>query len=79
VTIVNGRASAGLAYDFHRNVEGALRPFKARLEFGAGYRMVNVEGPGSAEFKDNNAFAEAAFVMRHRWGNVRLTGTYVAE
>ncbi len=75
----NGSAAGGLAFDFHNNVEGALRPFKARLEFGAGYRTVRVQGPGSAEFTDDGPFAEAAFVMRHRWGNVRLTGTYVAE
>lgn len=79
VEIVNGSARAGLAFDFHRNVEGTLRPFKARVELGAGYRNVSVEGPGTAEFKDNAPFAEAAFVMRHRWGNVRLTGTYVVD
>lgn len=74
-----GIARAGLAFDLHRNVAGALRPYKSRLEVGGGYRTYSAEGPGSAEFKDSGAFAEGAFVLRHRWGNVRLTGTYTFE
>lgn len=79
IEIISGAARAGLAFDFHRNVAGALRPFKARFEVGGGYRTFSVQGPGTAEFSDDSPFAEAAFVMRHRWGTVRLTGTYAFE
>lgn len=73
-------ARVGLAHDFHSYAEGVLRPFKARLELGAGYRMTDVTVPdGGAEFSDDDTFAEAAFVLRHRWGTVRLTGTYINE
>ncbi|MEO8379243.1 MAG: hypothetical protein ABI779_06230 [Acidobacteriota bacterium] len=74
-----GIAQAGLAFDLHRNVAGALRPFKSRFEVGAGYRTYSVEGPGNAEFKDDGAFAQSSFVLRHRWGTIRLTGTYTFE
>lgn len=74
-----GTARAGLAFDLHRNVAGALRPFKSRIEVGGGYRTISVQSAGPAEFKDSGAFAEGAFVLRHRWGNVRLTGTYTFE
>jgi hypothetical protein len=79
VEVMNGAAQAGLAFDFHRNVAGALRPFKARFEVGAGYRTFSVEGDSIAEVSQDNPFAEAAFVMRHRWGNIRLTGTFIAD
>jgi len=74
-----GAARAGLAFDFHRNVEGSLRPYKSRLEVGGGYRSFSVEGPGNAEFTDDGAFAEGGFVLRHRFGTIRITGTYSFE
>lgn len=77
---LNGSARVGLAHDFHSYAEGVLRPFKARLEVGAGYRKTEVTVPdGGPEFNADDTFAEAAFVLRHSWGTVRLTGTYVNE
>jgi hypothetical protein len=79
VEIVNGAVRGGLAFDFHQHADNALRPFKARLEAGAGYRTASIEGPGSSEFKHDVPFAEAAFVLRSRWGNVRFVGTYETD
>lgn len=79
VEVVSGAAQAGVAFDFHQNVAGALRPFKSRVELGAGYRTFRFEDPAAAEVTENGAFAQAAFVLRHRWGNVRLTGTYETD
>lgn len=75
----NGAARAGLAFDFHSQAEGVLRPLKARLEIGAGYRTSERTLDTGAELTDNDTFAEAAFVLRHRWGTVRLSGIYLTE
>jgi len=53
--VFNRTLRAGLAYD--------VRPYRARLEIGGGYR-------------NEDAFGEAALVMRHRWGTVRLTALF---
>ena len=76
---LRGAARLGLGFDFHRQTDEAIRPFKARFEIGAGYRTFERSAPGLPEFSDDDTFAEAAFVMRHRWGTVRLTGTYLNE
>jgi hypothetical protein len=76
---LNGAARAGLAFDFHSQAENVLRPFKARLEIGAAFLATQVSQPDRPEVSLNNAAAEAAFVLRHRWGTLRLTGTYVNE
>lgn len=75
----SGVARAGLAFDFHSQADNVLRPFKARLEIGAAYRTSQFSRPGLPEVDVNDTAAEAAFVMRHRWGTLRLTGTYVNE
>lgn len=79
VETMEGTARAGLGFDFHRHADDAIRPFKARVELGAGYRMSERSAPGLAEISDNDTFADAAFVMRHRWGRVRLSAIYVNE
>ncbi|HYC89445.1 MAG TPA: hypothetical protein VEO54_09560 [Thermoanaerobaculia bacterium] len=76
---LSGAARAGLAFDFHSQAENVLRPFKARLEIGAAFLASQLNQPNLPEVSLNNAAAEAAFVLRHRWGTVRLTGTYVNE
>ena len=77
--MLSGSAGAGLAFDFHSQAENVLRPFKARLEIGAAYRTTQTSQPDLPEISVNDVAAEAAFVFRHRWGTVRLTGTYVNE
>ncbi|HVG22841.1 MAG TPA: hypothetical protein VND45_01695, partial [Thermoanaerobaculia bacterium] len=62
---VNGTARAGLAFDFHSHAANVLRPFKARVEIGAAYRTSQLSRPGLADARNNDTFAEAAFVMRH--------------
>jgi hypothetical protein len=76
---LGGSARAGLGFDFHSQARNAIRPFKARLEIGAAYRMTERSEPNLPEFSDNDTAAEASFVLRHRWGTVRLTGTYLNE
>jgi len=76
---LNGAARAGLAYDFHSHADDVLRPFKARLEIGGGYSTTQVDRPGLPELSDNSTFGEAAFVLRHRWGNIRLSGLYLND
>jgi hypothetical protein len=76
---LSGAVRAGLAFDFHTHAENVLRPFKARFEIGAAYRTTQIENPGLPKVDVNDTAAEAAFVLRHRWGNVRLVGTYVNE
>jgi hypothetical protein len=76
---LSGAARAGLAFDFHTHATNVLRPFKARIEIGASYRTTQHSQPGLPDFDDNQTAADAAFVMRHRWGTVRLIGTYLTE
>ena len=75
----NGVARAGLAFDFHRQDENVLRPWKARVEIGAAYRTTDVTRPDLAGSSFNDTGAEVGFVLRHRWGSVRLLGTYLTE
>ena len=75
----SGAARAGLAFDFHSHAANVLRPFKARLEIGAAYRTSQFSQPDQPEVSVNDTAAEAAFILRHRWGTVRLVGTYVNE
>lgn len=76
---LNGAGRVGLTHDFHSYAENVIRPFRARLEIGAGYRAAIFRPPAGDEIRDTSAFAEAAFVMRHRWGSVRLSAFYDAE
>ena len=77
--ILAGAARIGLTHDFHSYAENVIRPFRARFEIGAGYRASYVRPGTGAEIEDTSPFAEAAFVMRHRWGSVRLSAFYDAE
>lgn len=79
IETVNGQAFLGFAHDFHSYAANTLRPFKARFELGAGYRTVRTRFPDIDTVSHNDTFAEAGFVMRHRWGTIRLTGTYENE
>ena len=75
---IRGSARLGLGFDLHRQTDEAIRPFKARIELGAGYRTFERSDPTTGtDFSDDDTFAEAAFVMRHRWGTVRLSGIYL--
>ena len=76
---LSGSAGAGLAFDFHSQADNVLRPFKARLEIGAAYRNTQISQPNLPEISVSDTAVEAAFVLRHRWGMVRLTGTYINE
>lgn len=76
---LTGQAGAGLAFDFHTHEESALRKFKARLEVSGTYRKTQIERPELPEITVNDNSAEAAFVMRHGWGTLRLVGTYVND
>jgi len=79
LTFINGAARIGFTHDFHSYAENVIRPFRARLEIGGGYRG-SIFRPGSGdEVRDTNPFAEAAFVMRHRFGTIRLTAFYDAD
>ena len=75
----NGVARAGLAFDLHRHSDTVLRPWKARLEIGGAYRTTEVTRPDLPGTSFNDTAAEAAFVFRHRWGTVRLLGTYLTD
>jgi len=35
--------------------------------------------PDVSTFTNNQTTAEAAFVLRHRWGSIRINGIYIAE
>lgn len=76
VDLLLGTARLGFAHDFHSNAPGVLRGFKARIELGGGYRTSRLSPPTGPSLSENDTFGEAAFVMRHRWGTVRLTGIY---
>ena len=78
-TFFNGEARIGLTHDFHTFSDQTLRPFKARFEIGAGYSGSIFTPPAGEEVRDTNPFAEAAFVMRHRWGQVRISAFYDAD
>jgi outer membrane protein assembly factor BamA len=75
----SGTARAGLAFDFHSHADNVLRPFKARLEIGAAYHATQLSRPDLPGLNDNNTAGEVAFVLRHRWGTVRLFGTYLND
>jgi hypothetical protein len=74
-----GVAHLGFGHNFHSGATDVIHPFKARIEIGGGYRTNRTRVPGGETVSDNDTIAEAAFVMRHRWGTIRLTGTYVTE
>jgi outer membrane protein assembly factor BamA len=76
---LNGSARIGVTHDFHTYAENVIRPFKARIELGAGYGGTIFRPAAGDEIRDTGAFAEAAFVMRHRWGSIRLSAFYDAE
>jgi hypothetical protein len=76
---LNGSARVGVTHDFHTFSENVLRAFKARVEVAAGYRGSIFRPAAGDELRDTSPFAEAAFVMRHRWGSVRLTAFYDAD
>ncbi|MGZ5433873.1 MAG: hypothetical protein ACXWH7_13195 [Thermoanaerobaculia bacterium] len=79
IEFFDGSAFVGLTHDLHSYAENVLRPFRARFEIGAGYRGSIVRPPGGEELRDTNPFAEAAFILRHRWGSVRLSAIYDAD
>jgi hypothetical protein len=76
---INGAARIGLTHDFHSNAENVIRPFRARFEIAAGYRGSIFRPASGDELRDTSPFAEAAFVMRHRWGSIRLSAFYDAD
>ncbi|HEV7768443.1 MAG TPA: hypothetical protein VGQ76_25820 [Thermoanaerobaculia bacterium] len=76
---LSGEALVGIAHDFHTPDAEQLQSFRARIELGAGYRMLSVNEPGLDHLRADGAIAEGAFVLRNRWGTVRLTATYSAQ
>ncbi|HEV7242793.1 MAG TPA: hypothetical protein VGQ36_26435 [Thermoanaerobaculia bacterium] len=76
---LNGAARIGLTHDFHSYSDDVIRPFRARIEFGAGYRGAIFRPASGPEIRNTSAFGEAAFVMRHRWGSIRLSALYDAD
>lgn len=78
-TFINGAARIGLTHDFHSPEENVIHPFRARFEIGAGYRTSIFSPPQGDEVQNSNPFAEAAFVMRHRFGTIRLSAFYDAD
>lgn len=76
---LNGAARVGVTHDFLSYADNVLRPFRARIEIGAGYRGSSFRPATGDEVRDTRPFGEAAFVMRHRWGTVRLSAFYDAE
>ena len=75
----NGAARIGVTHDFHANSDTVLRPFRARVEVGAGFRGSVFRPATGDEVSDTSPFAEATFVMRHRWGTVRVSAFYDAD
>lgn len=76
---LSGEALVGIAHDFHTPDADQLQPFRARVELGAGYRMLSINEPGLDHLRSDGAIAEGAFVLRNRWGTARLTVTYSAQ
>jgi outer membrane protein assembly factor BamA len=75
---LSGAARIGITHDFHSYAENVIRPFKARIELGVGYGGLILRPAEGDEIRDTGAFAEAAFVMRHRWGSIRVSAFYDA-
>ena len=79
VDLFDARTRIGLAHDFHSDSTSVLRPWKARLEANGGYSSARRDSPVIPKISENTPFAEAAFLLRHRWGTVRVTGSYVFD
>jgi outer membrane protein assembly factor BamA len=79
VQFFNGAARIGLTHNLHAFSDTTLKPFKAQFEIGAGYRGSIFSPAVGDEIRDTSPFAEAAFVMRHRWGKIRLSAFYDAD
>jgi hypothetical protein len=77
--VFNGVVHAGLGHDLHTWNESAPRPVRARFELSAGYRLSLQRQEGITLNRENDRLATAAFTLRHRWGTMRLTGTYLWE
>lgn len=73
-----GDALVGIAYDFHDPDVETLHDIRMRIELGAGYRFAG-DQPNELEDFRSGAIAEAAFVLRNRWGSVRVTASYSAR
>lgn len=65
----SGFARGAFAHDFHHHADDAIRPWRARIELGAGY--------GRRDNDSERIIADLAFLLRHRWGTLRLTGAYI--
>jgi hypothetical protein len=76
---LSGLASLGLAHDFHSYDPNVLRPFRARLEASVGYNTISVRQEDLPNFRANQKHAEAAFILRHRFGSLRLRATYLFD
>jgi len=76
---LNGAARVGFTHDFHSYSTDTLRPFRARIEIAGGYRGSIFRPETGPELRDTSAFGEAAFVMRHRWGSIRVSALYDAD
>ncbi|HUR81152.1 MAG TPA: hypothetical protein VM733_10320 [Thermoanaerobaculia bacterium] len=72
-------ARAGLGFDFHTHAMNVIRPWKARIEIGGAYRTTRLERPDLPRTSINDTAFDAAFIMRHRWGTVRLIGTFIND
>jgi hypothetical protein len=79
MSFLEGDALIGIAHDFHTPDAEQLQSFRARIELGGGYRMTSVDQRDVEHFRADGAIAEGAFVLRNRWGTVRLTATYSAQ
>jgi hypothetical protein len=76
---LNGAARVGFTHDFHSYSNDTIRPFRARIEIGGGYRGSIFRPVSGSEIRNTSAFGEAAFVMRHRWGSIRVSALYDAD
>jgi outer membrane protein assembly factor BamA len=79
IRFFDAAALVGIAHDFHTPADDRLHDFRARFELSYGYRASMQREDGVEIFRDDAPMAEAAFVMRHRWGTMRLTASYSAE
>jgi outer membrane protein assembly factor BamA len=79
IRFFDAAALVGIAHDFHTPADDRLHDFRARVELGAGYRATMHREDGVEILRDDAPIAEAAFVMRHRWGTVRLSASYTAD
>jgi hypothetical protein len=76
VRTYEARVRGAVGHDFYSHDDTVPRPFRARLEAGVTYGKSMRRIEGIADQSSDGTGADVSLVLRHRWGTLRLLGSY---